>query len=113
MSNLLNPTAVLFINSNLSTGVLEQLVRQLSISDVLTAEEFDGYAEEDGYYTEHVHGLEQRILVLRDLMDYTNRDKADAVLCYSNGLVYVEESKFGPPGKALSLQNVYLRSLLF
>lgn len=130
MANLVNPTAVIFINSNISAGVLSQLVQQLYITEVQTADNFnqhidgyqDGYQDEldylgdgyfsDGYYTNRVHGLDQRILVLQDLKDFTNRDKADIVLKYSNGLVYVEQSKYGPPGKALKLQQVYLRSLL-
>ncbi len=130
MSNLLNPPAVIFINSNLSAGVLAQLVQQLFITTVQTAEEFDthidgyqdGYMDEDdylgdgyisdGYYVERSHGLDERILVLRDLLDYTNREEADIVLCYRNGLVYVEASKYGPPGKCLTLQRVYLLSLM-
>lgn len=128
MSNLINPSAVIFINSNLSSGVLSQLVQQLYITEVQTAEQFDahidgymdGYMDEndylgdgyfsDGYYVERIHGLDERILVLRDLRDFTNRSEADIVLCYRNGLVYVEENKFGPPGKTLTLQRCYLRS---
>lgn len=130
MSNLLNPPSVIFINSNLSAGVLAQLVQQLYITQVQTAEEFDahidgyldGYMDEndylgdgyisDGYYVERAHGLDERILVLRNLRDFTNRNEADIVLCYRNGLVCVEESKVGPIGKSLALQRCYLRSLM-
>lgn len=131
MSNLLNPSAVIFINSNISSEVLAILVRQLFITDVQTSKEFDahidgyldGYVDDndylgdgyfsDGYYVERIHGLDQRILVLKDLLDHTNRSEADIVLCYrNNGLIYVEKNKFGPPGKTLSLNKVYLRSFL-
>lgn len=130
VSNLLNPPSVIFINSNISSGVLAQLVQQLYITEVQTAEVFDkhidgyqdGYMDgydylgdgyiSDGYYVEREHGLDRRILVLRNLLDFTNRSEVDIVLCYRNGLVYVEESKYGPPGKCLQLQRVYLRSLM-
>lgn len=129
VSNLLNPPAVIFINSNLSSGVLAQLVQQLYITEVQTAEEFDthidgyqdGYMDEDdylgdgyisdGYYVERSHGLDERILVLRDLLDYTNREEADIVLCYKRGLVYVEQNKVGPTGVAITLDKVYLTKL--
>lgn len=129
MSNLINPAAVIFINPQLSAGVLAQLVQQLYITEVQTAAEFDnhidgygdGYMDEndylgdgyisDGYYVERVHGRGERILVLRDPYDLTNREEADIVLSYRRGLVYVEANKYGPPGKCLPLQHVYLRSL--
>lgn len=125
-----NPPAIIFINKNLSANVLSQLVVQLFISEVQTAEEFDkyidgyqdGYQDEndflgDGYisdnlYTKHQKGLGKRILVLRDLLEFTNRSQADIVLCYRLGLVYVEFNKYGPPGKCLGLQDVYLRALM-
>lgn len=111
MANLLNPTAIIFINSNISTGVIEKLTKQLFIDQIITANEFDGYVALDGYYPDEQHGLDKRILVLRDLLDYTNRDMADIVLCYSKGMIYVEESKLGPRGKTLRLQDLYLLSL--
>lgn len=130
MSNLINPTAVIFINSNISQGVLSQIVQQFYITEVQSEDEFfnhldgyaDGYEDEydylgdgyisDGYYVDRIHGLDQRILVLTDLRKQMSRDMADIVLCYRRGLVYVEKNKFGPLGKALPLQHAYLRSLI-
>lgn len=138
MSNLLNPPAIIFINDKLSQGVVDQLVKQLFITQIQTAEEFDehidgyfddgygtdGYQDiDDGYdgyadgyisdtYLELIRGMGERILVMRNLLDFTNRDKADIVLSYRGGLVYVETSKVGPLGKAIKLQNVYLRTLM-
>lgn len=129
MANLLNPPGIIFINSNLHPFVLGTLEHQLYITRTMTGEEFDhhidgygdGYMDEndylgdgyisDGYYSAHIRGRDERILVLRDLNDYTNRALADLVLCYRYGLLYVETSKYGPPGKAIRLQNAYILDL--
>lgn len=113
MANLLNPPAIIFINQNISTGALSQIEKQLFITQTIPAVEFDQLVLDDPEYCAKRRGQDQRILVLRDLLDYTNRELADAVLCLrENNLVYIEENKMGPPGKTLNLQNVYLLALM-
>lgn len=114
MANNLNPPKIIFINDNLSSGVLEQLQKQLAISEIQTKEQFDGYcaADPDGYYTEHQIAADKRILVLCDLITTTDRTLADIVLCYRGGLLYIEESKYNAPGKSLILDHAYIRALI-
>jgi hypothetical protein len=46
------------------------------------------------------------------LQDYTNRDLADIVLFARNGLISVEQCKYGPPGATLTIDRAYLTALL-
>lgn len=112
MSNDLNPPKIIFINNNLSSGVLSRIEKQLDISETISKEVFDGYYAYDNLYPKEQRSLDKKILVLCDLKTITDRSLADIVLCYKHGLIYIEESKYGPPGKSLSLDNVYIRTLL-
>jgi len=128
MANLLNPPAVIFINSGLHPKVIQTIERQLYITETMSGEEFnarvdgyssgyidgysDGYGFNDGYVDGYYRAYDQRILVLCNLYTQRNREKADLVLVYRYGLVYVESKKRGPPAKGISIQNVYLLDLL-
>lgn len=113
MSNTLNPPAVLYLNSDTSLPVIVQITKQLYITEVIDGGEFDHRILSDGYYTQRVHGLQERVLVLREGHETINREYADYVLLYKNNLVYVENTKNGPPGHALPLDHVYLHALAF
>jgi hypothetical protein len=113
MAIITSPPAIIFINNDLSSQVLSVFVRQLFITEVLTAAQFDGYVAADGYWVSDQLYDGYRILVLRDLWDQTNRDLADIVLFAKDGLVSVEQNKVGPPNITLQINQVYLTALIY
>lgn len=107
-----SPSAIIFINTDLVDQVLGVFVRQLYITEVLTASEFDSNVSVNVNYVNNVHADGYRILVLRNLYDFTNRSLADIVLFAKAGLVSVLSNKYGPPGITLSIDRVYLTALI-
>jgi hypothetical protein len=112
MAIITSPPAIIFINNDLSSQVLSVFVRQLFITEVLTAAQFDGYVAMDGYWPAEQIADGYRILVLRDLWDQTNRNDADIVLFAKSGLVSVLCNKIGPPDITLPINQVYLTALI-
>lgn len=112
MSNLPNPPSIIFINSNISTNVQYQIEKQLYITETIPYSTLELRVASDGYYHQHIIGLDERLLVLANLNDYSNRAYADIVLCYVNGLVYVEKNKVSIPGKCIPLQIISIAYLL-
>lgn len=112
MSNSLNPPAVIFLNHDISASALARIQEQLYITEVIDADTFDARLLSDPSYILRTHGLDQRIIVLRSLYDLTNRSSADIVLCYKDGLLYVEDTKYGPPGKCMPLLIASLHELV-
>jgi hypothetical protein len=112
MSNSLNPPGVIFLNHDISASALARIQEQLYITEVIEAVVFDARLLSDASYVLKAHGLDQRIMVLRNLHDLTNRNSADIVLCYKDGLLYVEHTKYGPPGKCMPLLIASLHELV-
>lgn len=107
------PSAIIFINSDLSELTKLHLTNQLFIDEVMSDEEFDNRVDVDPNYADNVRGQNLRILVVRDdFRDYNNRDLADIVVFFSKGQVYIEKNKFGPPGLTLSVQRLNIWALL-
>jgi|ERR1039457_3530222 hypothetical protein len=111
MSNLVNPTAVIFINNDLSAQVLSVIQQQLYITNTITKSEFDGYVAADGYFIDNIHALGERLLVIGDFQDQTNRALFDIVLFAKNGLIAVEKNNVGPHGITLPISRIYLAEL--
>lgn len=78
----------------------------------MDASVFDGYVAADGYYVRDIHASNQRILVLTDLFDHTNRDLADIVLYVKNGLVNIMFNKIGPPSGTFPIPSIYILKLI-
>src|SRR5271154_240386 len=87
MSVAFSPSAVIFINHDLTEQVLSVLVAQLRINQVMGGEYFDAIVKENPNFHIEVHNYRVRILVLRNLHDTTNRDLADIVLFAKAGLI--------------------------
>ena len=78
----------------------------------MDANTFDGIIATNPNFPMNVHDDGYRILVLRDLHDYTNRTTADLILFAKNGLVSVLYNKYGPPGATLPIARAYLTALI-
>ncbi len=61
----------------------------------------------DPNYPDVVHQLNERLLVIRDFREETNRNAADVVVFVKNGLAAIEQNKFGPPGQTYQVKNLY------
>lgn len=105
------PGAVIFVNSNVSSQVLETLKRQLFITETISYDELNQRVSDDGYYLSKIKSNSERILCQIDFTQ-TNRDNADVVIYISLGLAYIEKNNFGPPGLSLSVDRLYIHSLL-
>lgn len=105
----MNPvtSAIIFVNSDISTQVLEVLQRQLFIDEMITGTEFDDRLTSDPSYSEVIHQNDLKILVVRSFRELTNRDKADLVIFIKNGLAAVESTKFGPPAQTFAVDKLY------
>jgi hypothetical protein len=111
MSNLINPTGIIFINTETHSNVLDFIVKQLNIDEVIDGYEFDNRISNNPSYPSDIHAAKKRIIVIKDYRDLVNRDKADIVLFIKNGLCSVEKNKFGPPGLVLKINQLYLQKL--
>jgi hypothetical protein len=105
------PPAVIEINDDLSDQVLNVLITQLFIDQVMYGYTFDGYVAANSLYPMSVKLANNRILVLRDLSDYTNRNYFDLVLFAKAGLVSVLWDGYGPPSICLPIAKVSLIAL--
>lgn len=107
-----NPPAIIYINPELSSSVIQTFTTQMYLSQVyLSAADFDGYIAENPDYYAQVHLNNQRILVLRSLADHTNRDLADFILYAKNGLVSIMRCRDHIPGKTLGIANIYITAI--
>lgn len=112
MSILFSPSAVIFANTDIVQQIQDVLTRQLYLNEIIDAATFDARVAADPDYTKQVHQDGERILVLRDLWDLTNRESADIVLFVKAGLISVLSNKFGPPRITLPIDKVYLTALI-
>ena len=108
----MSPPALLLINNDLTSSIIETLTRQLFLSEVITGDVFDARVAADGYYPQEIHNEGLRVMVMRPLYELNNRGLFDIVLFAKAGLVTVETSKYGPPNITLPIDSIYL-SVLF
>ncbi len=100
------PSAIVFINNDLTPNVEAMLVRQLFISQVV-----DGYTFDNNIISnDYLPSLKQnnkRLMVVRSFLEPQNRELADIVLFCKMGLAAVEINKFGPHGFTLPITKLY------
>jgi hypothetical protein len=105
------PSAIIFINTDLTENVKSFFIKQLHINEVIDGYVFDTRLSHDATYPDKVHQLDIRLMVVRSLAELQNRQYADVVLFFKNGLVCVEENKYGPPGITFPVVNLTLGKL--
>lgn len=136
MSQLFLFPVIAFCNVEIVHEIQNVLTRQLFLTAIIDAATFDANVAANPNYPLEIHENNQRILVLRESYDLTNRIYADIVLFCKNGLIMVLENhykhhhKIFPiiddfrhdgyfrddccrgPGLTLPIDKVYLRALL-
>ncbi len=107
------PGVIIWVNSGISENVQEMLVRQLFLDQVIDGSEFslrvDGYVSgitisED--YNSYVKRNSQRILVMNDITDLTNRGLVDVACQLKHGLISILTNKYGPYGQTFPVTNL-------
>jgi hypothetical protein len=107
------PGVIIWVNSGISENVQEMLVRQLFLDQVIDGSEFslrvDGYVSgitisED--YNSYVKRNSQRILVINDITDLTNRGLVDVACQLKHGLISILTNKYGPYGQTFPVTNL-------
>ena len=111
MVNQIAPSAIIFINNDLSDQVKSVIQRQLFINDTMDGYEFDARLIVDPNYVQEIHSYGLRVLVIRPFNDYTNRDKADLVIFCKNGLASVLKTGVGPPAIIYPINSCYLSQI--
>jgi len=101
------PGAIVMINDDVSDSYLGRLEIQLHIDETLTGEEFDLRVAGDPDYPNSIRVLRQRILVIRNHQDATNRELMDVILFIREGLASVSKNCFGPPGATFAVKDLY------
>lgn len=106
------PSAIIFVNSDLNSVSISTLTNQLSITEVMTDIEFNARVAVDPNYPVIVHLNNLRILVInQSFHDFTNRNLADIVIFVKQGLLTVELDKSGPPSLTLPIDRINLFNL--
>lgn len=107
------PAAIIFMNGDFNSLTQTTIATQLHLNEVMTKTEFDARVTVDPNYPQNVTLNSLRILVvLPSFQDEINRELADIVLFYKQGMISVERSRFGPPGLTLSIQRINIYDLL-
>ncbi len=101
------PSAIIFVNNDLTNQAQSFIVTQLHISEVIPGETFDARVAADSEYVNKVKQLGLRLLVVRSFVELTNRELADIVIFVKNGMAAVESGKYGPPTKSFLVRNLY------
>lgn len=100
------PSAILFVNSDLTQNVINKLKSQLFITDIFDGNTFDGYVA-DSQFLIDCKSQNKRVMVIRPFNDYNNRHLADVAIFIKNGLASIEINKFGPPGQTYKVLELY------
>ena len=101
------PAAVIFVNNDLLDQPRDWIVNQLHISEYMDGNTFDQRVAANPEYVDEIKQLDQRLLVIRDMRDHTNRSLADVVIFVKAGMASVLQNKFGPPGQTYKVFNLY------
>ena len=100
------PSAIVFVNTDLTQNVVNKLKTQLFITDIFDGSTFDGYVANTQFLAD-CKAQNKRILVTRPFNDYNNRNLADVAMFIKNGLASIEVNKFGPPGQTYKVVELY------
>lgn len=91
------PSGVIFINNDLVNNTKNYIAKQFHIDEVMDGYVFDDKITADPDYVSKVKQLNLRIMVVRSFIDEVNRDQADLVVFYKEGMLTALKNNFGPP----------------
>lgn len=107
------PAAIIFINGDFNTTTQITLSSQLKIDEVITKVEFDTRISVDPNYGQNITLNSMRILViLSSFQDLINRELADIVLFFKQGMISIQYNKYGPPGLTFPIDRINMYELL-
>lgn len=107
------PSALIFVNNDVDGYTIATLASQLYLDGYISKTEFDARVLSLPSYVDILHANGLRLLViLPDFRDYVNRDLADVVMFYKQGMVSILKNKFGPPNLTLPVQRLNVYALL-
>lgn len=106
------PPAIIFVNSDSSVAVQQYMHNQLYVSEIITGVEFDNRVIADPNYPQAIYLNNIRIIVVRPLYDYTNRNLCDVAIFINRGLAVVEKTKYGPPGFTHRIETLSIFQIL-
>lgn len=103
------PSAIIFVNNDLTDSTKNALVTQLFIDEVISGDVFDARVADgyDGYYVQLIKSNDLRLMVVRSFREQTNRELADVVIFVKAALASVLKNNFGPPGTTHSVVSLY------
>ena len=78
------PSAVVFVNNDLTQSLLDKIITQLFITDIIDGYTFDGYIASNPDYLISTKSQNRRVLVIRAFNDLTNRNLADVAIFIKN-----------------------------
>lgn len=108
------PSAIIFVNEDISPSVRTHLTRQLFLTQTIDGYGFDSLVAGDPNYIATLKQMNQRVMVLRTFADRATISTwplADIVLFVKQGIGAVEVNRFGPHGLSLSVLKIYWGAL--
>lgn len=103
---MIAPSAIVFVNDDLTANVEAMLVRQLYIDEVIDGYVFDDRLEANSAYLSQVKAANLRLMVVRSFEELENRELADVVIFVKAGLAAIECNGFGAPGQTFPVVNL-------
>ena len=103
--------AIIYLNEDTHSSILDYIRYQLLIHEVLTYSEFINNVNNTPDYIALLKGANKRIIVKKDPLLNENKDLADCILFFKNGLVSIEKS--GLPVTTFQLNNLNIHQLLY
>lgn len=101
------PPAIIIMNNDLVPDVQSWIEYQLQITETINGATFDARIAANPDYPAQVRQLLERLLVIRDFREETNRNEADVVVFVKNGMAAIEQNNFGPPGQTYRLKDLH------
>lgn len=102
------PSAIIFVNNDLTDQVKNYLAKQLFISDIMDGYTFDNNVSYDPNFIKNIYIENNRLLVIRSFWELTNRDLADVVIFVKEGMGYIIQNKSGTTGSGQAYQISYI-----
>jgi hypothetical protein len=93
------PSGIVFVsNDHLPDQIRDTIITQLYITSTLDGYEYDDIINNNPDFPRQVKNTNQRIMVIRSFTELESRDTADVAILVTNGMAFIENNKFGPPG---------------